>query len=83
MESNGWDIASEVVGWVYFFAWSISFYPQIFVNYNRKRYFRSTNILLVLMGSQLSSPCLILKDSFSIHFTASQASYTPIWELEP
>jgi len=24
------------VGWLYFFAWSISFYPQIFLNYKRK-----------------------------------------------
>ena len=32
------DILSDVTGWIYFFAWSISFYPQIFLNYNRKRY---------------------------------------------
>ncbi|XP_026827827.1 cystinosin homolog isoform X2 [Ooceraea biroi] len=28
--------ASAVVGWIYFLAWSISFYPQIYVNYKRK-----------------------------------------------
>ncbi|XP_046422070.1 cystinosin homolog isoform X1 [Neodiprion virginianus] len=27
---------SVVVGWVYFLAWSISFYPQIHINYKRK-----------------------------------------------
>jgi cystinosin len=27
---------SSVIGWTYFMAWSISFYPQVFVNYNRK-----------------------------------------------
>ncbi|XP_014479673.1 PREDICTED: cystinosin homolog isoform X2 [Dinoponera quadriceps] len=27
---------SAVVGWVYFLAWSISFYPQIYSNYKRK-----------------------------------------------
>ncbi|CAG5082914.1 Similar to CG17119: Cystinosin homolog (Drosophila melanogaster) [Cotesia congregata] len=27
---------SEVVGWIYFLAWSISFYPQIYTNYKRK-----------------------------------------------
>lgn len=27
---------SEVVGWVYFAAWSVSFYPQIWTNYKRK-----------------------------------------------
>ena len=29
---------SEVIGWVYFVAWSVSFYPQIIVNFRRKRY---------------------------------------------
>jgi len=27
---------SVILGWVYFFAWSISFYPQIFLNHRRK-----------------------------------------------
>lgn len=27
---------SFIVGWVYFVAWSISFYPQLWINYNRK-----------------------------------------------
>lgn len=27
---------SEVVGWIYFVAWSVSFYPQIWINYKRK-----------------------------------------------
>ncbi|KAK0176740.1 hypothetical protein PV328_000847 [Microctonus aethiopoides] len=27
---------SNVVGWIYFLAWSISFYPQIYSNYKRK-----------------------------------------------
>lgn len=27
---------SEVVGWIYFLTWSISFYPQIYTNFKRK-----------------------------------------------
>ncbi|GAU89611.1 hypothetical protein RvY_02143 [Ramazzottius varieornatus] len=27
---------SEVIGWLYFIAWSVSFYPQIIVNFRRK-----------------------------------------------
>ncbi|KAL0119874.1 hypothetical protein PUN28_007952 [Cardiocondyla obscurior] len=27
---------SAVVGWLYFLAWSVSFYPQIYINYKRK-----------------------------------------------
>lgn len=27
---------SSVIGWIYFVAWSVSFYPQIYINYKRK-----------------------------------------------
>jgi len=27
---------SLIVGWIYFVAWSVSFYPQLVINYNRK-----------------------------------------------
>ncbi|XP_043249558.1 cystinosin homolog isoform X1 [Colletes gigas] len=27
---------SAVVGWIYFLAWSVSFYPQMYINYKRK-----------------------------------------------
>lgn len=30
------DVVIEVVGWIYFAAWSISFYFQVFLNYRRK-----------------------------------------------
>lgn len=26
----------SVIGWIYFLAWSVSFYPQVYVNYKRK-----------------------------------------------
>jgi len=29
-------LLSDIVGWLYFLAWSISFYPQIYQNYKRK-----------------------------------------------
>ena len=31
------NILSDVVGWIYFIAWSVSFYPQIYENWRRKR----------------------------------------------
>ena len=34
--SSGLTIASAVVGWIYFAAWSFSFYPQIIMNFRRK-----------------------------------------------
>ena len=31
------DVLASVVGWLYFAAWSVSFYPQIYENWKRKR----------------------------------------------
>ena len=33
---SGLQLASDIVGWIYFVAWSISFYPQIWINFRRK-----------------------------------------------
>lgn len=30
------NIASKVIGWLYFLCWSASFYPQSIKNYNKK-----------------------------------------------
>lgn len=32
------EVTYEVLGWFAFFSWSISFYPQVFLNFRRKRY---------------------------------------------
>ena len=31
-----WQTTSKTIGWLYFFAWSLSFYPQAILNYNTK-----------------------------------------------
>ncbi|ORY97579.1 PQ loop repeat-domain-containing protein [Syncephalastrum racemosum] len=31
-----WQIFSNIIGWIYFLAWSISFYPQAILNWRRK-----------------------------------------------
>lgn len=31
------NIVSSIVGWCYFICWSVSFYPQLWTNYKRKR----------------------------------------------
>ena len=31
------EVVIAVVGWIYFVAWSISFYPQVYINWKRKR----------------------------------------------
>lgn len=34
--STGLEILYQVFGWIAFFSWSISFYPQVFLNFRRK-----------------------------------------------
>ena len=34
---HGWEVISTVIGWLYFAAWSLSFYPQAILNYQTKR----------------------------------------------
>ncbi|XP_040069756.2 cystinosin homolog [Ixodes scapularis] len=36
LKMNWIDVVSSVFGWIYFVAWSVSFYPQIFLNWKRK-----------------------------------------------
>jgi len=36
IKSEGLYIFNQVIGWVYFLAWTVSFYPQIVLNFRRK-----------------------------------------------
>jgi cystinosin len=36
IKSEALYIFNEVIGWIYFLAWTVSFYPQIILNYKRK-----------------------------------------------
>ncbi|KAG6465125.1 hypothetical protein O3G_MSEX014947 [Manduca sexta] len=36
MHSNAINVISYIMGWIYFAAWSVSFYPQIYINFKRK-----------------------------------------------
>ncbi|KAJ6657333.1 hypothetical protein lerEdw1_002700 [Lerista edwardsae] len=36
IRSSALRIVDQVIGWIYFLAWSISFYPQVFENWRRK-----------------------------------------------
>ncbi|KAI9983505.1 hypothetical protein PInf_007536 [Phytophthora infestans] len=31
-----WNRVSSIIGWIYFFCWSVSFYPQVFLNRQRR-----------------------------------------------
>ena len=34
--SNILDLLGQIIGWIYFFSWSISPYPQVFKNWKKK-----------------------------------------------
>ncbi|XP_067872021.1 cystinosin-like [Heterodontus francisci] len=36
VHSNALNIINHIIGWIYFVAWSISFYPQVLENWRRK-----------------------------------------------
>uniref|UniRef100_H3C6P8 Uncharacterized protein n=1 Tax=Tetraodon nigroviridis TaxID=99883 RepID=H3C6P8_TETNG len=36
IHSRGLDVLSQVLGWIYFLLWSLSFYPQAWENWRRK-----------------------------------------------
>ncbi|XP_057697644.1 cystinosin [Corythoichthys intestinalis] len=36
VHSDALAVLSEIVGWIYFLAWSVSFYPQVWENWRRK-----------------------------------------------
>ncbi|KAM3619152.1 uncharacterized protein V6R79_003759 [Siganus canaliculatus] len=36
VHSSGLLVISQVIGWIYFVAWSVSFYPQVWENWKRK-----------------------------------------------
>lgn len=36
IHSSAVDLISQIIGWIYFLAWSVSFYPQAWENFTRK-----------------------------------------------
>ena len=37
VHSSVLSVINQVIGWIYFVAWSVSFYPQAWENWRRKR----------------------------------------------
>ena len=49
--SDDINVLNDVIGWIYFAAWSVSFYPQVYENYRRKRY--KKRLLFYLYNSSI------------------------------
>ena len=47
--SDDINVLNDVIGWIYFAAWSVSFYPQVYENYRRKRYKNELFFLLIII----------------------------------
>ena len=47
--SDDINVLNDVIGWIYFAAWSVSFYPQVYENYRRKRYEKTNSFLLKII----------------------------------
>ena len=50
--SDDINVINDVIGWIYFAAWSVSFYPQVYENYRRKRYVK-TNFFCPMLKNYL------------------------------
>jgi cystinosin len=66
------QILSKLIGWVYFFCWSFSFYPQVILNFRRK----STS------GTTIDFPAINLL-GFTAYFVSNAAFlYSPLIRRE-
>mgnify|MGYP003386095353 FL=1 len=59
--SHDYRPVSSILGWIYFFAWSLSFYPQILLNFSRKTTvgFNTDKLVYDLIGFGCLSLCVV------------------------
>lgn len=66
-------VVSYIMGWIYFAAWSVSFYPQIYINFKRKSVvglnfdFLSLNIVGFIMYSMFNC-ALFFSEAIQVSF---------------
>ncbi|ORY80877.1 PQ loop repeat-domain-containing protein [Protomyces lactucae-debilis] len=63
---GGYDIVSGILGWTYFAAWSVSFYPQVLLNFQRKSV---TGVSIDYLWLNVAGFCCY--SSFCVMFLAS------------
>ncbi|XP_014209535.1 cystinosin homolog isoform X2 [Copidosoma floridanum] len=75
---------SSIVGWVYFFAWSISFYPQIWSNYKRKSVvglnfdYLSLNVVGFIMYSLFNCGLYWIPEIEQQYFSSHEKGLNPV-----
>ncbi|CAH2107042.1 unnamed protein product [Euphydryas editha] len=84
MHSNAIYVISYIMGWIYFVAWSVSFYPQIYINYKRKSVvglnfdFLALNIMGFTMYSLFNCGLYFSKAIQDEYFTRHPRSLNPV-----
>lgn len=84
MHSNAIYIISYIMGWIYFVAWSVSFYPQIYINFKRKSVvglnfdFLALNIMGFTMYSLFNCGLYFSKAIQDEYFTRHPRSLNPV-----
>ncbi|VVD04067.1 unnamed protein product [Leptidea sinapis] len=84
MHSNAIYIISYIMGWIYFAAWSVSFYPQIYINFKRKSVvglnfdFLALNIMGFTMYSMFNCGLYFSKELQGEYFSRHPRSLNPV-----
>ena len=76
LRSEALDGFSQFIGWCYFFAWSISFWPQTILNFRRKRLHRRTSAVHLTRPSPYTRPaCPDQPHTAAIHWPCCGCSH--------
>ncbi|KAL4710552.1 hypothetical protein ACJJTC_008954 [Scirpophaga incertulas] len=84
MHSHAISIISYIMGWIYFAAWSVSFYPQIYINYKRKSVvglnfdFLALNIMGFTMYSLFNCGLYFSKEIQNEYFSRHPRGLNPV-----
>ncbi|GBP27608.1 Cystinosin homolog [Eumeta japonica] len=84
MHSDAINIISYIMGWIYFVAWSVSFYPQIYINFKRKSVvglnfdFLALNIMGFTMYSLFNCGLFFSKEIQTQYFSRHPRGLNPV-----
>ena len=83
---NYWQGGDQSLGWMYFIAWTASFYPQVFLNIRRKRYLPDLMSRRSIINLQILHDT-VLKDYLSTLYRLTlldlRGNYPTDWLLIP
>lgn len=84
VRSSFLEIFSNVIGWLYFIAWSISFYPQVFLNFYRRSVvglnfdFLAYNIIGFTFYAIFNSSLFWSSDIQTVYFSQHPGGINPV-----